>query len=100
MGCSRGHWEGNTLVIESTNNNDSTRFTIIGDFHSDEMKVTERLTYVNKDTLEYQATVDDPKVFTRPWTIAFPNMRVPDTEVMEFAGVEGEMAVAKWLPPQ
>src|SRR5262249_42663514 len=100
MGSSRGHWEGNTLVIETTNNNDSTRFSIVGDFHSDDMKVTERFTYVNKGSLEYRATVDDPTVFTRPWTIELPNMRVPNEEVMDFAGVEGEMAVEKWLPPQ
>ena len=99
MGSSRGRWEGNTLVIESTNHSDSTRFTIIGDFHSDEMKLTERFTYKDKDTLEYRATIDDPKVFTQPWSIALTNKRFPDNELMEFAGVEGEKAVERWLPP-
>ena len=77
MGSSRGHWEGNTLVIETTNHNDSTRFDVVGNFHSDEMRVTERFAYVDQDTLEYTATVDDPQVYTRPWTIAITNTRTP-----------------------
>ena len=99
MGSSRGRWEGNTLVIETANVNDSSRLSIIGDFHSDEMRVTERFTFVDKDTLEYRATVDDPKVFTRPWTITLTNTRTTFApELMEYSGVEGETAVTKWLP--
>jgi hypothetical protein len=90
-GSSRGRWEGNTLVIEVTNNNDSPRLTVIGDFHSDEMKVTERWTRTDKDTLEYTATIDDPKVFTRPWTVATTyKPALKDIELMEYAGVEGD----------
>lgn len=99
MGSSRGHWEGNTLVIETANINDSSRLSIIGDFHSDAMRVTERFTFVDQNTLEYRATVDDPKVFTRPWTISLTNTRSTHaTELMEYSGVEGEAAVTKWLP--
>ena len=91
MGSSRGRWEGNTLVIESANHNDSTRFDVVGNFHSDEMRVTERYIFVDKDTIEYRATIDDPGVYTKPWTIGIRNKRTaPGTEVMEYAGVEGD----------
>ena len=56
MGDSRGHWEGNTLVIDVTNHNDSTRFAVTGEFHSDEMRLTERRTFVDPETIEYRAT--------------------------------------------
>ena len=89
-GSSRGRWEGNTLVIDVTNNNDSPRMTVIGDFHSDEMRATERWTFVDMDTLEYRVTIDDPVVFTRPWTMGLTFTRTPPgTELLEYAGVEG-----------
>ena len=92
MGDSRGRWEENTLVIETTNHNDSTRFDIVGNFHSDAMRVTERFTYVDPDMLEYRATIDDPQVYTQPWTIAITNKRTPPgTELLEYAGIEGEL---------
>ena len=94
LGSSRGHWEGNTLVIEVANNNDSPRMTVIGDFHSDEMRATERWTYVDNDTIEYEATIDDPKVFTKPWTLSFVLERAPEgTELLEYAGVEGSTSL-------
>lgn len=66
-----------------------------GDFHSDELRVTERFIYVDKDTLDYRATIDDPKVYTRPWTIAIRNVRPPaGTEIFEYAGVEGDKDAA------
>ena len=94
-GDSRGHWEGNSLVVDVTNLNDSTRFDAIGDFHSDAEHVIERWTFVDPNTIDYKATIDDPKVFTRPWTIAVRHTRnPPDSEIMEYAGVEGDTAVA------
>jgi hypothetical protein len=69
-GDSRGRWEGNTLVIETTNLNDKTWFDSHGSFHSDEMRVVERLTMIDVDTMYYEATIDDPKVFTRRWKMA------------------------------
>jgi hypothetical protein len=91
LGCSHGRWEGNVLVIEVTNNNDSTRFDVMGNFHSDEMKVTERWTIESKDMIDYKATIDDPKVYTRPWTLGVKMERAqPGTELFEYAGVEGD----------
>ncbi len=67
-GDSIGRWDGNTLVVETEGFIDETWIGIYGWFHSDKMKVTERITRVG-DTLQYQATVEDPEVFTRPWTL-------------------------------
>src|SRR6476660_7903607 len=53
MGSSRGHWEGNTLVIDVTNNYDRVRFSVVGDFASDDLKVTERWKWIDRDTIEY-----------------------------------------------
>jgi hypothetical protein len=75
MGWSNGHWEGDTLVIEVTGNRDETWFDRSGNFHSDAMKVTERYTLRNPDVIDYEATIDDPKTFTRPWKISFPIYR-------------------------
>ena len=94
MGDSRGRWEGNTLVIDVTNNNASTRFNVVGDFHSDGMRVTERWTFVDRDTIDYKATIDDPKVYTRPWTIGVTHTRsFPGNEIFEYAAVEGDRGV-------
>src|SRR5882672_6889032 len=71
MGDSRGHWEGKTFVIDTTNLNNMTWFDIVGDFHTENLHVTERLTMIDIDTMLYEATMEDPTVFTRPWTMAF-----------------------------
>jgi len=70
MGDSRGHWEGNTLVVDVANLNDKTWFDIVGDFHSDALRIRERYTVVGADAIDYQATFEDPNVYTRPFTIA------------------------------
>jgi hypothetical protein len=70
-GDSRGRWEGNTLVIETTNLTGLAWFGSGGDFFSDALKITERLILVDADTIHYAATIDDPKVSTRPWTMVF-----------------------------
>ena len=67
MGDARGRWEGNTLVIETTNFTDKT--AISGVRHSDALRLTERLTRIDDVTLDYQATIDDPKTYTAPWTL-------------------------------
>ena len=75
MGWSNGRWEGDTLVVEVTGNNEQTWFDRAGNFHSDAMKVTERYTLRNQDVIDYEATIDDPRTFTRPWKISFPLYR-------------------------
>jgi hypothetical protein len=78
MGDSRGHWEGDVLVVEVTNHNDKTWFDMAGNFHSDALRVVERYTLVDRDTIRYDATVEDPKVFTKPWKISMPIYRQRD----------------------
>ena len=95
MGDSRGHWEGNTLVVDVTNFNEETWLDSHGSIHSDTLHVVERWTLVGPDRIDYEATLEDPKAFTRPWTIAFPinrNKR-PGYEVWEDSRLEGERAV-------
>lgn len=69
MGDSRGRWEGNTLVVDVTNFNDRTWFDRAGNFHSNALHVVERYTRTGPDHMQYEATIEDPKVFTRPWTM-------------------------------
>ena len=75
MGDSRGHWEGDTLVVVVTNHNDKTWFDMAGNFHSDALRVTERYTLLDADTIQYEATMQDPKVFSKPWKISMPLVR-------------------------
>ena len=70
MGDSRGHWEGDTLVVDVADLNEATWLDLSGDFHSGEMKVVERYTRSGPDTMQYEATIEDPKVYTRPWKIS------------------------------
>jgi hypothetical protein len=90
-GVSRGRWEGNTLVVETRNHNDKTWLDSHGSFHSDRMRVVERLTLVDADTLYYEATIIDPTVFTQPWKLATTWDRVKDDERLWEEGChEGE----------
>ena len=70
-GDSRGHWNGNTLIVETINTNGKW-LDIIGDFHSDALKVVEHFVFTSPDSIRYEATLEDPKVFTRPWKMASP----------------------------
>ena len=99
QGDSRGRWEGNTLVVDVTNHNDKTWFDIVGDFHSDAMRVVERFTVVDADTIDYEATIEDPKVYTRPWKIVFTAARQKEQgfELMEHSCHEGERAAQRFL---
>ena len=67
MGWSIGRWEGETLVIEVTDQMEDTWLDRAGNFHSDALRVVERYTAIDKNTLDYDVTIEDPKVFTRPW---------------------------------
>jgi hypothetical protein len=76
MGKSFGKWEGNTLVVTTYDQNDQTWLDRAGNFHSEEMVVTERFTLIDRDHIRYEATIADPQVFTRPWTIEMVLYRV------------------------
>jgi hypothetical protein len=75
MGHSVGHWEGDTLVINVDSLNDQTWFDRAGDYHSDALKVVERYSPITADALRYEATIEDPQVFSRPWKISMPLYR-------------------------
>lgn len=90
MGWSNGRWEGEALVIETTGFNDQTWFDRSGNYHSDALKVVERISARSADTLNYEATIEDPKVFTRPFKISMPLYRrvEKDGRVIEFKCIE------------
>jgi hypothetical protein len=86
MGDSRGRWDGDTLVVDVANNNDKTWFDMAGDFHSDALHVVERYRMTDPDTIQYEATIEDSKVFTEPWTISLPLRRRTDRDrLFEYA---------------
>ena len=90
MGTSSGHWDGDSLVIDVTGLIDQTWFDRAGDFHSDALHVTERYTPVNEDVIHYEATITDPRVFSRPWKMSMPLYRhvEPHARLMEFRCAE------------
>ena len=90
MGHSRGRWEGQTLVVEVTNHVPDTWLDSAGNFHSESLKVVERYTPAGPDHLLYEATIEDEKVFTRPWTIKMPLYRrvEENVQLLEFKCVE------------
>ena len=90
MGWSNGHWEGETLVVDTTGFNDRTWFDRAGNFHSEALHVVERYTATSPDHLFYEATIEDPDVFTRPWKISMPLYRrlEKNAQIMEFRCVE------------
>ena len=75
MGQSVGHWEGDTFVVVSNGFNDQTWFDRAGNHHSWQMVVTERFTLRDRDHILYEATIEDPETFSRPWTIRLPLYR-------------------------
>jgi hypothetical protein len=75
MGDSRGRWEGDTLVVDLVHFNDQTWFDRAGNFHSDALHVVERYTPMGPDHINYEVTIEDPKVFTRPWKMSMPLYR-------------------------
>ena len=91
MGDGVGHFEGDTLVIETRNHNAITWLDLAGNRHSDRFVVTERFTPVNNDTYRYEATFSDSEAYTESWTIGAWMLRGldPDAEILEFACIEG-----------
>src|SRR2546427_7763308 len=90
MGWSNGRWDGETLVIDSTGFNDMSWFDRAGDFHSDELHIVERISAASPDRLNYEATIEDKNVFSRPWKISMPLYRrvEKNMQIMEFKCVE------------
>lgn len=86
MGDSRGHWEGDTLVVDVTDFNDQTWLDAAGDYHSDALHVVERYTRTGPDTIAYEAIIEDPKVFTQAWKIRVPLERntAKNARLMEY----------------
>jgi len=99
-GDGRGHWEGDRLVVETTNFTDKTFAYGVGwpsRFRADEnLRLVERFTRVDANTIDYQFTIDDPTVFTKPWTASIPLTRV-NTPVFEYACQEGNYALTDIL---
>ena len=100
MGQSVGHWEGETLVVDVTGFNDQSWFDRAGNYHSDALHVIERYTRISPDVISYEATIEDPNVFTRPWKISMPLYRRQEKNVqlLDFKCVEfvEELLYGKW----
>ena len=90
MGHSVGRWEGDTLVVDVSYFNDKTWFDRAGNFHSDALRLTERFSPLTPDVIQYEVTIEDPKVFTRPWRIAMPLYRrmEPNMQLLEYRCTE------------
>jgi hypothetical protein len=86
MGWSNGHWEGDTLVVDTTGFNDLSWFDRAGNFHSDQLHVVERIAATDPGHLSYDATIEDPQTFTRPWKISLPIYRrvEKNAQLLEF----------------
>jgi hypothetical protein len=103
-GDSRGRWEGDTLVVETSNFNgkgwsatQAAAGALRGIPQSEAARVVERFTRVDENTIQYEATIDDPDVFTRPWTVAFPLNRDEPYRIFEYACHEGNHALENML---
>jgi hypothetical protein len=103
-GDSRGHWEGNTLVVDITNYNDKSSIAtniasqaMRGIGQSEQLHVVERFTIVDANTINYEVTIDDPKIYTRPWKIAMPIHRDPQYQIFEYACHEGNYGLPNTL---
>jgi hypothetical protein len=99
MGIARGRWEGDTLVVESTNFTDKTSLGVNGGGppNSEKLKLTERFTRVDPQMIEYRATVEDPGAYEAPWTIRMMITSRPDYEMYEYSCHEGNGAVSHSL---
>jgi hypothetical protein len=100
MGQSVAKWDGDVLAIDSKGFNDSTWFDRAGNFHSDQLHVVERFARTAPDLLSYEATIEDPNVFTRPWKISMPLYRRAEknAQLMDFKCVEfvEELMYGQW----
>ena len=88
MGYSVGHWDGDTLVVETAGFNDKTWIDTGGHPHTDALRVTERFHRRDYGHIDLQTTIDDPKAYTRPWTVNYELRLMPDTELLEYLCTE------------
>ena len=95
MGSSVGHWEGDTLVVETTNLTDELSVGRVA--HSEDLKLTERLTRIDPDMIDYVVAVDDPSTFEQPWTFRLTLTTQPGYEILEYSCHEGNFFVANAL---
>ncbi len=109
MGHSVGRWEGDTLVVEVGDFNAQTWFDRAGNFHSDALRLVEHFTLIDEHAIQYEVTIEDPNVFTRPWTVSMPlyrrlepNMQVlhyrctPFVEEYLYGHLRNEPLVTRW----
>jgi hypothetical protein len=96
MGDSVGHWEGDTLVVDVIGFNDKTWLAGTGTFHSEALHITERYTRVDRDQINYEVTMVDPKVFTKPWTLTSTLMLREGTRVQEYVCAENNLDPANF----
>jgi hypothetical protein len=101
MGDSRGHWEGDTLVIDVTDLGDQTWLDAAGNYHSDQLHVVERYTLLGPGTMKYEATMDDPMVYAKPWTIRLLLYRDsrPGARIVEDECIDGADGVWRHVSP-
>ena len=101
MGDSRGHWESSTLVVDVTDLGDQTWLDAAGNYHSDQLHVVERYTMLSADTMRYEATMDDPMVYAKPWTIRLLLYRDKRSgaRIAEDECIDGEDGVWHHVPP-
>ena len=104
MGDSRGHWEGDTLVVDTTNFNDrgwistnSVADRLLGVPHTAALHLVERFTRIDANTIDNRMTVDDPPVYSAPWTVTYPFTRDDSYQVFEYACHEGNTAIEMTL---
>ncbi len=95
-GDARGRWEGNTLVVETANYRDMGEMRG-SDLHSEQLRIVERFTVVDAETINYEAHIEDPKTFTDDWRIAFPFKRDPNYQIFEYACHEANYSVPNML---
>jgi len=97
LGDSRGRWEGDTLVVDVVHFTDQTWFDRAGNFHSDALHLVERYTLMGPDHLNYEVTIEDPQVFTRPWKMSMPLYRRKERNVRILEYEHGPLLLQEWL---
>jgi len=96
MGNSVAHWEGDTLVVDAIGFNDKTWLSGTGTFHSEDLHITERYTRVDKERIDYEVTMEDPKVLTKPWKLTSSLMLRQGTRLEEYICAENNLDPARY----